>query len=217
MPSLAVGDSTAILFSSPVFVMLFSTCILKEACYVFRMLVGVFLLVGVVLIAKPPSIFGATNPTYDVIGYIIVSLGCLMSAIGLVLAKTISKQVDKYLTLFYLGLAYILCGGVYLTGSGELRIGTIQDWILAVCISCFGIFQQFCTLYALSMESPATVSVLRQLQIVLAYIVQAVFFGLLPVWTDVIGATFIIGAVLAISFEKNIANLFNQRKETLPV
>ena len=65
------------------------------------------------------------------LGYIIVSLACLMSAIGLVLAKTISKQVDKYLTLFYMGLAYIVCGGVYLTGSGELMIGTIQ-----VCI-CF--------------------------------------------------------------------------------
>ena len=32
------------------------------------MLVGIFLLVGVVLIAKPPSIFGAANSTYDVIG-----------------------------------------------------------------------------------------------------------------------------------------------------
>ena len=76
---------------------------------------------------KKKSLNANMNPC---LGYIIVSLACLMSAIGLVLAKTISKQVDKYLTLFYLGLAYIVCGGVYLTGSGELRIGTIQ-----VCIS----------------------------------------------------------------------------------
>ena len=75
---------------------------------------------------KKKSLNANMNPC---LGYIIVSLACLMSAIGLVLAKTISKQVDKYLTLFYLGLAYIVCGGVYLTGSGELRIGTIHVWI----------------------------------------------------------------------------------------
>ena len=38
------------------------------------MLVGVFLLVGVVLIAKPPSIFGAANSTYDVIGKILYNI-----------------------------------------------------------------------------------------------------------------------------------------------
>ena len=66
----------------------------------------------------------------QILGYIIVSLACLMSAIGLVLSKIISKQVDKYLTLCYLGVAYIVCGGVYLTGSGELRIGTLQACIM---------------------------------------------------------------------------------------
>ena len=95
-----------------------------------------------------------------------------MSAIGMVLTKKISQHVDKLLTLCYLGLAYMVCGGVYLTVSGEYSLGTMQDWVLSVCISSFGILQQFCTLYALSLESPATVSVLRQLQILLAYIVQ---------------------------------------------
>lgn len=47
------------------------------------MLVGVFLLVGVVLIAKPPSIFGAANSTYDVIGKILYNINGNINGIRL--------------------------------------------------------------------------------------------------------------------------------------
>ena len=65
---LPLGDSTTILFSSPVIVMVLSIFILKENCGVFRMFAATTLIAGVVLIAKPPIVFGSDQETYDALG-----------------------------------------------------------------------------------------------------------------------------------------------------
>ena len=66
---LPLGDSTTILFSSPVIVMILSKFILKEACGIFRVVAAVTLLTGVILVSKPPFIFGAEVETsYDALG-----------------------------------------------------------------------------------------------------------------------------------------------------
>ena len=65
---LPLGDSTTILFSSPVIVMFLSIFILKENCGVFRMVAATTLIAGVILIAKPPILFGSEEETYDIIG-----------------------------------------------------------------------------------------------------------------------------------------------------
>ena len=66
---LPLGDSTTILFSSPVIVMLLSMFILHERCGIFRMVAATTLLGGVILISKPPFIFGQDeNLGYDAVG-----------------------------------------------------------------------------------------------------------------------------------------------------
>ena len=55
---LPLGDSTTILFSSPVLVITLSVFLLDERCGVFRFVAASSLVLGVVLIAKPPLIFG---------------------------------------------------------------------------------------------------------------------------------------------------------------
>merc|ERR1719427_787739 len=78
---LPLGDSTTILFSSPVIVMVLSIFILKENCGIFRMLAATSLIAGVVLISKPPILFGSDKETYDAIGYGLVLSACVMSAL----------------------------------------------------------------------------------------------------------------------------------------
>ena len=67
---LPLGDSTSILFSSPIIVMIISMFVLKEHCGLFRVAASGGLLTGVVLIAKPPLIFGnnTNEEAYDALG-----------------------------------------------------------------------------------------------------------------------------------------------------
>ena len=51
---LPVGDAATIIFCSPIFVMIFSHIMLREHCGIYRFIVIGLLMVGVILIAKPP-------------------------------------------------------------------------------------------------------------------------------------------------------------------
>ncbi len=63
------GDSTAILFSSPVFVMLFSVCILREKCRLLKVVCACLLVAGILLVARPPGLFGSSSmEDYDALG-----------------------------------------------------------------------------------------------------------------------------------------------------
>ena len=54
---LPLGDATTILASSPVIVMVLSTCFFREWCGVYRVVAATSLLAGVILISKPPFFF----------------------------------------------------------------------------------------------------------------------------------------------------------------
>merc|ERR1719427_267912 len=119
MSRLPLGDSTTILFSSPIIVMVLSIFILKETCGVYRVVAGFSLITGVVLIAKPPILFGSDSQHHDAIGYGLVLSACFMSALGIVLTKLISKEVEKLVILFWLGVASSVCGSLGLVMFGQ--------------------------------------------------------------------------------------------------
>merc|ERR1711884_243562 len=52
--SLPLGDATAIFFSSPAFTMILSFFILRDHCGLIRVLISLTLLVGVVVLSRPP-------------------------------------------------------------------------------------------------------------------------------------------------------------------
>ena len=59
---LPVGDAATIIFCSPIFVMIFSHILLREHCGMFRFVVIGMLMVGVILIAKPPFLTKILSP-----------------------------------------------------------------------------------------------------------------------------------------------------------
>jgi drug/metabolite transporter (DMT)-like permease len=66
------------------------------------------------------------------LGYSLVSLACLASAIGIVLTKRISDQVADPVIAFYLGLAAALCGTAGLFTAGKPSNPPPWEWFLAL-------------------------------------------------------------------------------------
>ena len=62
---LPIGDCTAIFFSSPVFTMMLSTCLLRDHCGLWRIMIGTFLMSGVVIISRPPGLFPPEAPLQE--------------------------------------------------------------------------------------------------------------------------------------------------------
>ena len=88
-------------------------------------------------------------------------------------------QVEKLIILFYLGLATATCGSVGLFVFGRPSVPGARDWVLAVSIGLLGMVQQYILVWAVQLESPARVTVVRQFQIVLAYAVQVLTITLM--------------------------------------
>ena len=98
-----------------------------------------------------------------------------MSALSIVLTRKISKKVETTVILLYMGIAYVICGCAGLFSVGKPSNPALWEWGLASAISVLGVVQEYCLIYAVTLESPAVVTIIGQLQIVLAYIVQVIF------------------------------------------
>ena len=137
-----------------------------------------------------------------------------MSALGIVLTKKISNTVEKTVIPFYLGLASAICGVIGLFSVGNPGVPPLWEWGLALAIGLLGLVQQYCLIYAVTLESPSRVTIVRQMQIILAYIVQAVMFHVMPSSTDILGASLILTTVVAVSFEEQISIWLGCLKES---
>ena len=78
---------------------------------------------------------------------------CLMSALGIVLTKLISKQVEKVVILLYLGLAAIICGTIGLVTFGQPSLANTRDWVLAIIIGVLGMVQQYLLVWAVQVTN----------------------------------------------------------------
>ena len=83
----------------------------------------------------PPNFFGShciVSLSNLFLGYTLVCLACLMSALGVVLTKKITKQVDKNVIMFYLGVGTIVCGFIGLFGFGKPSNPPAWEWALSL-------------------------------------------------------------------------------------
>ena len=75
-----------------------------------------------------------------------------MSALGTVLTKVISKEVEKVIILFYLGVATCCCGTIGLFTFGHPSIPSYEEGLLAVAIGFLGLLQQYALVWALEVR-----------------------------------------------------------------
>ena len=71
-----------------------------------------------------------------------------MSALGSVLTKLISGEVEKLIIMFYLGLAYCIFGTIGLFTVGQPSIPEYEEWLLAIAIGLLGLLQQYALVWA---------------------------------------------------------------------
>ena len=81
---------------------------------------------------------------------------------------------------------------------------SFQDWGVLFLISVTGTFAYFSNTKALQMIDPTIVSVLRSMEIVLAFVLQVSLMGMMPSGLDLTGAGCVIVGVVMISLEKII-------------
>nr|XP_013806580.1 PREDICTED: solute carrier family 35 member G1 [Apteryx mantelli mantelli] len=196
-----LADATVLTFSSPVFTSLLAWIFLKEKYSIWDLLFTLFAITGVVLIARPPFLFGSNitgiegNYTDHLKGTIAAITSALSAALTFVILRKVGKSVHYFLSIWY----YAVIG---LTGC-VITLFLVNEWSLPYCgkdrvllilIGVLGLGGQIFLTKALQIEKAGPVAIMRTMDVVFAFILQILFLNHLPTWWTVGGALCVIAS-----------------------
>lgn len=233
--NLPLGDATAMFFSSPAFTMLLSTFLLKDHCGIYRTLIAVILLTGVVILARPPALFprsppipsnktgsfNITSPDYDdddnnynLVGIIAGIAVPILSAWVAIVTRQ-ARHVHYSVLVFWFGAGGFVVSIIGTFSISETTIGIFDwnclDWIMANLIAIFGVLGSIVMTKAVCWVTPSKVMVIRSFEVVAAYLLQLTIFNNPPHYTDLAGTLLIMVAVLTMGIEDCVMSLTDWR------
>uniref|UniRef100_A0A0K2TSL4 EamA domain-containing protein n=1 Tax=Lepeophtheirus salmonis TaxID=72036 RepID=A0A0K2TSL4_LEPSM len=222
-----LGDASAIFFSAPFFTMLFSSCMLNEHFGLFRISVSTIIIVGVLLLCRPPALFPPEslgsklhNETGNFFGTICAWTVPILSAIITILNRQ-CKHVPFLVLTFWFGVGalfvsligmnipFLHSSNVY---SGNIFNFSPLEWVYTATIVTLGIIGNIVMTIALKFISPARAMVFRSFEVIANYILQATLFSKVAMpfhVTDPIGALLIVISVMLMGLETMIQKRYS--------
>lgn len=204
-----LADATVIMFSNPVFTSILAWIFLKERCTIWDCVFTVFALVGVVLIARPPFIFGKhltgieSNYTNHIKGAVAAFAGAIGAAFTIVVLRKIGKSVHYYLSVWYYAVIGLIECIITVSVLGEWKIPFCgRDRWMLMLIAVLGIAGQAFLTKALQIEKAGPVSLMRTVDVVLAFLFQFIFFNRAPTWWSFGGAICVVASTSGIALKK---------------
>lgn len=195
-----VGDAMTLIFTNPLFTLIFAAIFLGHPLTAIKNLSALVLMVGIVLVTKPPFLFPVEEPDtnstlwhalnwsnggnsdsgdYYFVGAIIALSSAIFSASNNIVIAKIGQQVPKNVQLLYIGFfgLIVACFCQLLDEndrffSSQITEIPLTDIGVAMGVGSIGLFGFFCTVRSLTMIPPSTVATLRTSQIFVAFIAQ---------------------------------------------
>lgn len=226
---LPIGDCTAIFFSSPVFTMILSTCLLRDHCGLYRLGIGAFLTAGVVIISRPPGLFPpdsthhkvhsndtATNSAAEeeeaaaavtkMVSIAIALMAPLLSALLAIITRQ-ARHIHYSVLVFWFAVGGLLVSiAMLLTLQSQQKfiLWDLETWLLTFLQSFLGIAGAIMMTKAVCWVTPSKVMVIRSFQVILSFMLQVWLFGTVPHTMDLVGSVCIGAAVLGMGLEDRI-------------
>ncbi|XP_048844013.1 solute carrier family 35 member G1 [Brienomyrus brachyistius] len=204
-----LADATVIVFSNPVFTTVLAWIFLKEKCTIWDFVFTIFTLTGVILIARPPFLFGsdASGIEGDYTNHVKGTIAAFLSAAGaactLVVLRKMGKNVHYCLSVWYyavIGLIECLIA-LFVIDEWTVPFCGWDRWILIV-IGVLGIAGQTFLVKALQIEKAGPVALMRTIDVVLAFFCQFIFLGHSPTWWSLGGALCVISSTTGVAVRK---------------
>lgn len=208
-----LADATVIMFSNPVFTSLLAWIFLKERCTIWDCVFTVFTITGVLLIARPPFLFGEHrrgiegNYANHIKGTIAAFAGALGAACTFVILRKMGKSVHYYLSVWYYAVIGFIECIITVTVLGEWKIPYCgRDRWLLMLIAVLGIAGQTFLTKALQIEKAGPVALMRTIDVVLAFIFQFIFFNRAPTMWSLGGALCVVLSTSGVALQKWYSN-----------
>jgi len=226
---LDLGDAMTIIYTGPIFTMIFSFLFLRIRQGLWKISFAGLLMVGVILVIRPPFLFPQhavhlhiqeNNQTFlaetfsmdnENIHWIGVAICFTSSCIGSLVAVSIRylKDVDSGTVMFWGGLMSILSAFICLSFDERSQIFILQNIDSTTigklfALASLGISANWMGTGSYQLLDPTICAVLRAQEVIFAYVAQAIILHVIPYYLSFVGASFVVLSAICIPLEKYV-------------
>ncbi|KAJ8019952.1 Solute carrier family 35 member G1 [Holothuria leucospilota] len=217
------ADASAIIYGYVAFTGLFGRIFLKEAFGFFEAFMILFTLMGTILIARPPFIFGESDIDHNTAqqhdGGILPPLVALGGSISAALVIVILRAMQNFnfhsmKTVFYFSLYTVLITSVPIT--------LLEEWTIPDCITprliavLLGVssFAGFALLnLGVSVEDAVYISLVTMNEVGIVFLLDILIFGSQPLLLSVLGMLLIVSSSIVTSVKKIFISHRDRKQE----
>jgi len=197
-----LADASVIVFSVPVVVAIFARIFLKEPCGLFHYITLFLTIIGVLLITRPPFLFGHSTKQYNFLGPLAALLSTFFAAIVYILLRALKNLHFSVIMVTFSAYA-IIQTSIMAWATGNLcwpKCGT--ETILVIALGVFSFSGQILLTIATQLEEAGLVAIARTVDVVFAFLWQIIFFNEVPNIFSIIGAVLVTSSVVLIGLRK---------------
>ena len=205
---LPLGDASALFSTFPIWTFIVCYIFLNEKINKIHILSLFFGIIGIILISQPTFLFDFNNNNKIINQFGVFS--CLFAAICNGFAFLILRKI-KHIKAIYAVYSYsIMCiigSIIYGLSLGFNQWKSINnngyiDILLLICIGIFGFCGQYFMTKSTQFISGSIASLIRSTDVIFGYLWQILIFHSKPTLITIIGAIFVVIAVIVIAMQK---------------
>ena len=201
-----IGDAIAILSSAPIWAGILARIFFREKYTIVNLFCAIFGLVGVILISKPGTLFPSISGTGESsVPWAFATFGAsLITALSFLCARGVGTVVHPMKLVFYTAIVEFLSGFLMNSVMNQSLVLPPCGWVRVVLILC-GMGATLAILLVvrgLTLENSGPATLMRNADIVSAYIFQITLFKTTPDLMSLVGAGIILFTVLLQGFDK---------------
>jgi len=200
---LPLSEAIVLYQMMPMLTGVLATIMLKEKFELRQLFCIIFSVVGVVLIVKPPFLFGSEverDPT-QIIGAIAMLSSALVDSFAFILIRQIAGKIPNQIMVYYVGLLGALMAGVGMIflGVGDVFFG---DFIHLFLVGALYYIVQLTRNRAFKFGEAGKLAILGATELVYAYLIDIFYFGIAPDKLSVVGSLTIMGCVISMMIRR---------------
>ncbi|CAE6365930.1 unnamed protein product [Rhizoctonia solani] len=215
---MSLSDATVLTFLAPTVTAAFGFLFLREAVSWKQAVAGLASLAGVVLIAKPTSLFGGSDradtgagaggpvvtEAERMVAVGVAMLGVLGASAAYISLRVIGKRAHPMHTMSYFSVWCVLVSVVAgIATHGQWVFPRQWTWIgMLIIVGLFGFLAQLFLTLGLQRETASRGSMVLYIQIVFSLIFERIAFGVSPSGLSLLGTCVIIASAIFVALNK---------------
>ncbi|KAJ1751568.1 hypothetical protein LPJ79_001942 [Coemansia sp. RSA 1821] len=184
-----LADATVVFFTGPVFSALFANWMLGEPYDAFDRAASVLCMSAIVMVVKPTVLFGGSTEESQLRGAVSALVGAMSGALAYCVVRRVGRAVHSMVHVVYFGFMSMVGSSIAMFAWQEPRMpASSREWILMGMLGLFAFGGQVLLNRGLQLAPAGPGTLMRNLDVVFAFVFGISLFDEVPDWISVGGA-----------------------------